>query len=198
MERRNFVKVLGIAAWAVSTSGFTLIEGQGRVTTDCATSADILGPFYRKNAPRRTDLRYPGNTSELALKVIGKVYGSDCKTTLSGIEIDVWHCDAEEKYDMHSKAFRCRGKVNTDADGNYWFKTFIPPPYNSRPKHIHYLIHASESHQELVTQLYFKGDDRIKSDNWIQYPWDEKRILDVYKNDEGIAEVSLDLYLKEK
>lgn len=110
------------------------MKGEGNIiTTDCVTSTDILGPFYRTNAPRRNDLRYKENKTELPLKVVGKVYGSDCKTTLSGIEIDVWHCDAEEKYDMHSKAFRCRGKVSTDADGNYWFKTFIPPLYNSRP-----------------------------------------------------------------
>lgn len=60
------------------------------------------------------------------------------------------------------------------------------------------MIHTSEGHQELVTQLYFKGDDRIKSDNWIQYPWDEKRILDIYKNEEEMAEVKLDLYLTRK
>lgn len=198
MDRRIFVKVLGLSAFAISTSGFKLIEENGVISTNCATSRDMIGPFFRKNAPKRNDLTYPENPSEIPVKVIGRVFGADCKTPLSNIEIDVWHCDHKKKYDMDSDEFKCRGKLFTNENGEYFFETFIPPPYQGRPKHIHYLIHGTETYQQLATQLYFKGDKKIKPNNWVKYPWDEKRILDIYKNDTGMAEVKLDLFLKEK
>ena len=196
MERRNFIKIAGISAFAVSTSGFQLIENDNSITTDCATSTDMLGPFFRKEAPFRNDITYTGNEEEIPLKVIGQVFGADCKTPLSDILIDIWHCDEKKKYDMESPDFKCRGRFHTDKNGAYWFKTFVPPPYGGRPKHIHYLIQETENYSELVTQLYFKGDKRIKPNNWVKYPWDDNRIIDIYTNDEGMAEVKLDLYLK--
>lgn len=60
------------------------------------------------------------------------------------------------------------------------------------------LIHEVEVYKELATQLYFKGDNRIKKGNWVKYPWDERRILDIYKNEEGMSEISLDLYLQSR
>ena len=192
------MKVAGISAFAISATGFKLIESDGKITTDCATSTDMLGPFFREGAPIRHDISYEGNKNEVPIKVIGQVFGSDCNTPLKNVEIDVWHCDHRQDYDMESKDFRCRGKITTNENGEYWFKTFMPPPYGGRPKHIHYLIHEMETYQELVTQLYFKGDKRIKPNNWIKYPWDEKRIIDIYKNENEMAEVRLDLYLKPK
>lgn len=195
MQRRNFIKVLGISAFAVSSSGFRLIEKDGIVSTDCATSRDMLGPFFRKNAPLRNDLTYAGNKSEIPIKVVGKVFGADCKTPLSNVEIDIWHCDHRKNYDMDSEEYRCRGKIFTNDEGEYWYKTFVPPPYGGRPKHIHYLIQEVEGYQKLSTQLYFKGDKRIKKNNWVKYKWDEKRILEIYKNENDMSEVSLDLFL---
>ncbi len=198
MQRRKLVKVLGISAFAVSASGFTLITKDGNITTTCTTSQDMLGPFFKEGAPFRNDLRYDGNTSEIPLKVIGQLFGGDCKTPLSNVVIDIWHCDHKKHYDMESDEYRCRGKITTDAQGFYSFVTFVPPPYGGRPKHIHYLIKDIEGYEELATQLYFKGDKRIKKNNWVKYPWDEKRILEVYKNENDMSEVKLDLYLSAK
>lgn len=195
MERRKFVKVLGMSAFAISSTGFTLVENNSSIITDCATSTDMLGPFFRKGAPKRNEIGYKTKEEETPIIVKGRVYGADCKTPLTNVEIDIWHCDHNKKYDMESKEFKCRGKIFSDEHGKYWFKTFIPPPYGGRPKHIHYLINQEEGFQNLATQIYFKGDNRIKKDNWIKYPWDEKRILEIYKNEDQISEVTLDLYL---
>ncbi len=199
MERRSFTKVMGLSAFAISTTGFSLIKkADGTISTDCASSRDMLGPFYRDGAPVRRNIRYEGNDQEIPLKVKGQVFGSECNNPLTDILVDIWHCDHRRKYDMKSQEYRCRCQFKTDKEGRYWFETFVPPPYQGRPKHIHYLIHDSESHQELVTQLYFKGDRKIKKGNWVKYPWDNRRILEVYENEEGIAEVTLDLYLQPK
>lgn len=198
MKRRKVAKILGLSAFAVSVSGFKLIEMNGVVSSDCATSRDMLGPYYRKGAPKRTDLFYEGNVGEIPLRVYGKIIGADCQKALSGIKIDIWHCDHDKKYDMNSDEFKCRALLHTDNEGGYFFKTFIPPPYEGRPKHIHYLIHESDEHQGLVTQLYFKGDKNIENYHWFGFPKDDKRILEVYKNSDGIAEVNLDLFIKQK
>ena len=184
-----------MSAFAISTSGFQLLKAQGKFTTDCATSTDMLGPFFRENAPHRNDLTYPGNESEVPLKVIGQVFGADCKTPLTNVGIDIWHCDENKDYNMDAADYKCRGKIFTNENGEYWFKTFVPPPYGGRPKHIHYLVDKTEGYEKLVTQLYFKGDKRIKPQNWVRYPWDDKRILEIYKNEKDIAEVRLDLFL---
>jgi len=198
MKRRKFIEITGLSAFAVSSTGFKLIENNGRISTDCASSRDMLGPFFRKDAPERNDLTYLGNDSEMELKVRGRIFGTDCEKPLANIEIDIWHCDHKRDYDMTSDLYRCRAKLFTNHEGEYWFKTFVPPPYQGRPKHIHYLVHETETHQELVTQLYFKGDKKIKKNNWVKYRWDERRILDIYTNTDGIAEVNLDLFLQQK
>ncbi len=198
MERRKFVRLAGMSAFAITASGFTLIKENGILKTSCATSTDMLGPFFREGAPRIQDLTYPVSADVLPILVKGRVLGADCQTPLGNIDLDVWHCDHEEEYDMESDDFRCRAKLTTDSEGNYWFKTYIPPPYGGRPKHIHYLIQNIDGYEELVTQLYFKGDRKIKPNNWVKYPWDQKRILDINTNSNGIAEVKLDLYLSPK
>ncbi len=198
MKRRNFAKIAGLSAIAVSTTGFSLIKKNGIITTDCATSRDMLGPFFREGAPFRNNIRYQKNEGEIPLKVVGRVFGSDCKMPLPDTLIDIWHCDHQKHYDMTSSEYRCRGRFYTNDLGDYWFETFIPPPYQGRPKHIHYLIHESDRNKELVTQIYFKGDSKIKKNNWVKYPWDNQRILDIYQNKDGVAEVRLDLFLKLK
>lgn len=198
MDRKEFVKLIGVSVFALTTSGFNLIEKDGLITTDCLTSSDMLGPFFRKGAPRRNDISYQGNKDEIPLKVIGQVFGSDCSTPLKHVDIDVWHCDHKQDYDMKSKEYRCRGKIKTNEKGEYWFKTFIPPHYGGRPKHIHYLVDDVDGYQRLATQLYFKGDQKIKRNNWIKYKWDQKRILEIYKNEDNLSEVKLNLYLTPK
>lgn len=195
MKRRQFVKVGGILAYTMSTSGFTNLLADGTTIGNCPTTTDLLGPFFREEAPFRTDLRSQETKTEVSINVKGKLFGSDCKTPVSNALIDIWHCDENKNYDMESDSFSCRGRFYTDANGAYQFQTFIPPPYGGRPKHIHYMVHEVENHQKLITQLYFKGDKRIKPNNWVKYEWDEKRILDIYKNENQMLEVELDLFL---
>ena len=195
MKRREFLKYTGFTALALSTSGYTFLDGNGLTVGDCRTTTDILGPFYRSDAPFRRIISERESTGQVKINVVGTVFGSDCKTPVTNALIDVWHCDLQQDYDMTTDEYKCRGRFYSDENGAYSFQTFIPPPYGARPKHIHYLVNKMDGYKELVTQLYFKGDKRIKENNWVSYPWDENRILDIYKNDADIAEVRLDLYL---
>ncbi len=194
MKRKRFIKITSLGAFAMSTSGYTMLNESGTFVGDCATTTDYLGPFFREHAPYRNDLSYHSNNDLIALKVVGKVFGADCKKPISDALINVWHCDHHKNYDMDTDEFRCRARLKTNQKGEYWFKTIIPPPYGGRPKHIHYLIKQVTGYQELVTQLYFKGDNKI-SNRTVMGQKDDRRILDIYKNDQQEAEVRLDLFL---
>ena len=75
----------------------------------------------------------------------------------------------------HDDNFQYWGRCITDADGTYQFKTIIPGFYPVmlgeqlqwyRPPHLHFMIMAPGVPQ-LVTQLYFKGD-QIPDNDFIQ------------------------------
>ena len=195
MDRRTFIRNTGIVASAFSVSGFTFLDNKGNLRGNCHTTSDALGPKFREGAPFRTNLKYEGSKGT-PLKVEGYVYGSDCKTPLRNIIIDIWHCDHRGNYRMKSKDYRCRGKLKTNEIGYYSFETIIPKHYNWRPKHIHYLIRNVENHKDLITQLYFAGDKRInQKTEHNHYPYDENRILETKIASDGSANVQLDLFL---
>jgi len=73
----------------------------------------------------------------------------------------------------HDENFQYWGRCITDKQGNYSFKTIVPGFYPVdlkngwyRPPHLHFLISAPGIPQ-LVTQLYFKGD-QLKENDLIQ------------------------------
>ncbi len=193
MERRKFLQVAGLSAYACSLSGFTFVNEETGNIDGCPTTRDMLGPFYKKDAPFRNIIN-ADSTDRLSIKVTGKVISCQTQAPLANTLIDIWHCDDRKNYD--EEGYQCRGRFYTDESGFYWFKTFIPPPYGGRPKHIHFLVNKQEGYKELVTQLYFKGDRRIKLKNWVKYPWDQKRILEIKQNEQNESEVNLDLYLE--
>jgi protocatechuate 3,4-dioxygenase, beta subunit len=90
--------------------------------------------------------------------------------------VEVWQANAGGRYrhrndhyiapiDPH---FGGCGRVLTDGDGHYVYRTIKPGPYpwrNSvndwRPAHIHYSICGTGWAQRLITQMYFEGDPLI-------------------------------------
>jgi protocatechuate 3,4-dioxygenase beta subunit len=184
MQRRTFIKDTALTAMAVSAAGFVRFNGTS-FEGDCETTTDILGPFYRPNAPIRSDMRIAGEKGQ---KVVlqGQVKHKDCKTPLKGATVELWHCSAEGVYDNDSPDFKYRAKTYCDEKGNYSFKTVLPVPYDVgdgsvRPAHFHMLISAA-GYQTLITQLYFNGDKHIEKDPSASSPAAKRRILDV-KND---------------
>ena len=195
MLRRFFLKKTTLFAFATSVSGFTQVNAKGQLLGGCPTTSDALGPYFREGAPIRNDLNYKKRKGK-PLKVIGQLFASDCETPIANTIIEVWHCTHRRRYDMKSPHFKCRAKVQTDENGFYFFNTIIPPNYWWRPKHIHFLVRDIPEHAQLITQLYFKGDKRIKKrTEHNHYPYDKNRILTPYQNVEGQTEVQLNLYL---
>ena len=175
-------------------------EGEKYIGTD-PTTTDILGPFYRPGAPFKTDLIQPGTKGE-TLYFSGTVIGKDGKTPVKEALVEIWHCDETGTYDNTSDNYVYRASAKTSADGKYHFTTIMPVPYAAgqtlvRPAHIHMRISA-KGVQDLVTQIYFKGDKHIAGDISAKDATALNRILDMTKNAKNEIVVKFDVYLKEE
>ncbi len=93
--------------------------------------------------------------------------------------IEIWQCNAAGRYlhanDQHDAPldpnFTGQGRVLTDSEGRYRFKTIRPGPYpwrnhhNAwRPAHVHFSLFGPCFATRLVTQMYFQGDPLLDSD----------------------------------
>jgi len=155
MNRKSFIRLLAaIPAFNIPFRSLAAMP----TLEECKTHGDAEGPFYKANAPHRSIIETKGD----ALKISGRVFKSgDCRTPVGKAVLDIWHCNNEGNYDMNG--FKGRGCVISDSNGRYTFTTILPPPYGSRPRHIHFKVRA-EGFPELTTQLYFHGDPNIQND----------------------------------
>jgi protocatechuate 3,4-dioxygenase, beta subunit len=77
--------------------------------------------------------------------------------------VDIWQCDHQGRY-RHPRdgrrvdaAFQGFGRVLTDEQGRYRFRTIRPMAYSGRTPHIH--VKVSLGRRELLTtQLYVQGE----------------------------------------
>lgn len=140
----------------------------GTPTPGCKITDDnILGPFYKADAPFREDI----TEGELGtgLVVEGTVYGCDCATPLAEAIVDVWQANDAGAYD--NVGYVLRGRVKTGSDGRYRVETILPGWYLNgatyRPRHIHYKVSHPDG-TALTTQLYFEGDPYIPDDAFVK------------------------------
>ena len=189
-----------MAAFSLTTFGYIKKGVNGEFRGDCDTTNDILGPYYRPNAPFRSDLTYEGLPGA-RIVLMGKVFKSDCKTVLKDALVEIWHCNTEGEYDNDSKEFRQRASLNTNDNGEYSFTTILPGKYLDeglyRPSHIHYRVTEKNS-KELISQIYFKGDPYIAKDPYASQDKAKFRILQIIPDIKGNLTIFFDIYLKEK
>lgn len=200
MKRRKFIRDSSLLAFSVGVFGKIKWDGHAFVGED-PTTTDILGPFYRPGAPFRTDLVQPGTKGEV-LHFNGTIFGKDGKTPLKNALVEIWHCNEDGVYDNVSDNYVYRASSKTGGDGKYYFRTILPVPYKvgatlTRPAHIHMRISGTNM-QDLVTQVYFKGDTHIAEDLSSSDPRSLNRILDISKNDQNEKIVKFDIVLKDE
>jgi protocatechuate 3,4-dioxygenase beta subunit len=144
--------------FAQSNQASTLLQQQQQQQNSFCklTKSDMLGPFYKENAPFKQRLG-EGIEGE-RLIITGKVMDMRCQP-LKGAILDIWQANSTGEYD--NKGFTLRGKVKTNNDGIYIIDTIIPKEYGqgdiTRPGHIHLKV-GVPNQPTLTTQLYFEGD----------------------------------------
>jgi protocatechuate 3,4-dioxygenase beta subunit len=200
MERRNFIKKSSLIVISVSAFGSISWNGNNYVG-DSSTTTDILGPFYRPGAPMRSNLIPPGSKG-IPMNLSGTIFKEDGKTPLNNALVEIWQCDENQHYDNVSDDYLFRGAIRTGNNGRYDFKTIVPVPYKAnpnneaswRPAHIHMRISVVDQ-QDLITQIYFKGDKHIDTDRSASAPQAVDRILNISKNAAGENTVIFDVVM---
>jgi protocatechuate 3,4-dioxygenase beta subunit len=198
MNRKDFLWKTGAAMLAFTLparNNYAFGPGAHPLDTCIPTTADILGPYYRANAPMRSDLTISGDPGVI-LHYKGIVTDENCNPIANAI-VDVWQANHDAVYDGVTANFNYRGKFQTGADGAYAFKSVKPGWYLNgaqfRPAHIHFRVTAA-GYTELITQLYFEGDPYIADDPWASDPDAEQRIVPVAAvNGEDVAEFNITL-----
>lgn len=194
MKRRTFIKSSTLTAFSIATFGAIHWNGKS-FEGDTITTTDILGPFYRPGSPIRSNLIPPGSTGQVVY-LNGTIFQANGKTPMANALIESWQCDEHEHYDNASDEYLYRGALRTDKNGRYSFKTIVPVPYKDgegwRPAHIHLRI-SSNDHQDLITQIYLKGDPHIEKDPAANSPQSVNRILEIRKNSSNENVVKFDI-----
>ncbi len=198
IKRRTFITSSSLTAFSLAAFGSIHCTDVG-YSTNNPTTTDILGPFYRPGAPMRTNL-VPTGSKGIPMQLAGTIYQEDGKTPQPGVTIEAWQCDENEYYDNTSDEYLFRGATKTDQSGKYKFDTIVPVPYKAtpnswRPAHIHLLI-SSPDHQDLITQIYFKGDPHLNDDSSSASPSAAGRILEI-KDHQGKKAVKFDVVMKQ-
>ena len=131
------------------------------------TPAQTEGPFYPVQLGEDTDFDLLAQgTRRYAEGEPCWVQGSVTDTAgqpLAGAVVEIWQCDGHGHYHhpgdggRADPAFQGFGRVLTDEDGSYRFRTIRPVPYTGRTPHIHFKVHA-QGRELLTTQLYVEGD----------------------------------------
>ena len=88
MDRKKFIITSSLAVFGLSTFGKVIRKDDQTFEGDCVTTNDILGPFYRPDSPRRSDLTYAG-LEGIPINIMGQVFSSDCITPISEAMIEI-------------------------------------------------------------------------------------------------------------
>ena len=128
MLRRDFIQGTGMVAFGIGVFGKISWES-GKFVGDNPTTTDILGPFYRPNAPMRSNINPKGYTGPV-FHLTGKIYKADGKTPFPNCLVEIWQCDEHKVYDNITDDFRYRGSQRVGKTGSYHFTTTNPVPYS--------------------------------------------------------------------
>lgn len=167
--KRNVLTRRATLAGSLASLALIGFAAPMRAATLSPTPAQTEGPFYPVELPPDTDwdlLRLAGSDHQ-ALGTVTYVSGRILDRSgrpVPGMRVEIWQCDAKGRYRHPGDArgprddgFQGFGRVVTDADGGYRFRTIRPVPYPGRTPHIHFAVLPPQA-PRLVTQMYVAGE----------------------------------------
>lgn len=163
----------------------TLVSVLNHQQASAATDAALLGPFWRRDAPRCAlgDNIARGDTPGVPLAVSGRVLDLQGRP-VANAAVDVWQASPTgfyENQDASQQPMNLRGLFHTDADGCYRFRTVRPAGYPVptdgpcgdllraqrrhpyRPAHVHFMVSAPD-YATLVTQVFADDAEHLTTD----------------------------------
>lgn len=160
-------------------------EADRKAGREGGTPRAIEGPLYIAGAPLgKGEVRLDEGEPRGELLVMeGRVLDMQGKP-VAGAIVDVWHANEKGRYshfDPEQAEYALRRRIETDAQGRYRFRSFVPPGYSippnsptselfevlgrhgNRPAHIHFMVSAPDL-RLLTTQINIPGDTFIDDD----------------------------------
>ncbi|AZZ37498.1 hypothetical protein CIK05_12070 [Bdellovibrio sp. qaytius] len=200
MKRRDLLRTgllssLGVFAIA------PLARAEDIMCVKGLTPKQTEGPFYPivDQVDKDADLVYIKGSSQSAIGEVviveGFVTDQNCVPVKNAL-VEIWQACHSGRYNHAADPntaeldpnFQYWGKAVTDEKGFYRFRTIIPGAYPAdvgwdRPPHIHFKI-AALKHKELITQMYFAGQELNGKDLILQdlSADDQKRVIVEFKN----------------
>jgi hydroxyquinol 1,2-dioxygenase len=170
-----------------------------------SVESTVLGPYYWEGAPERP----LGSNLAEGVKgdptfYSGRVLDANGRA-IPGATLDIWSGDGEGNYDMQlpdETEMRARGKIRTDAQGRYWFRSirpnFYPVPIDGpvgrmlnamgrhpyRPGHIHMIVSAP-GYAAVTTHLFVANSPYLQSD--AVFGMKESLVVDFKRHEPGPA-----------
>jgi protocatechuate 3,4-dioxygenase beta subunit len=206
-RRRDALQRLALTPLALPT-GLTAMAAPALLATQQAsaaarrpTPAQTEGPYYPVDLPADTDFdllrqgatRYAKGQPCWLEGTVTDTAG----TPLPGLVVEIWQCDADGHYrhpgdgDRADPSFQAFGRVTTDAQGRYRFRTIRPVAYTGRTPHIHLKVRQGRR-TLLTTQVYVAGDPGNARDVlWSRLSADDRAALTVVfePGDDGLRAV---------
>jgi protocatechuate 3,4-dioxygenase beta subunit len=160
----------------VAGAAFAVIgrASSGAAAPPTPTPRQTAGPFYPREFPADTDWNLI-QVADQSRKAVGTVIGIAGRvldirgTPLGGARIEIWQCDALGRYhypgprDGADPSFQGYGRVTTDREGRYRFRTIRPVPYSGRAPHVHFSL-TPPNGSRFTTQMYVAGAPENQDD----------------------------------
>lgn len=184
MKRRELIKnglLSSLSVFALAR----VAKAEDLMCVKGLTPKQVEGPFYPivDQVDKDADLIYiKGSAAQAIGEVViveGYVTDQNCVPVKNAL-VEIWQACHTGKYNHQADPnpaeldpnFQYWGKAVTDEKGFYRFRTIIPGAYPAdtgwdRPPHIHFKISALR-HRELITQMYFAGQDLNAKDLILQ------------------------------
>ena len=162
-----------------------LDEADQKAGRAAGTPRAIEGPLFVAGAPTsQVETRLDEGEPKGGIFVMeGQVLDTDGKPVANAM-MDVWHANEVGGYSHFfpgMQPYELRRRIETDAKGNYRFRSYLPPGYaippnsptseliaalgrhGNRPAHIHFLV-VAPGLRTLTTQVNIPGDTFIDDD----------------------------------
>jgi hydroxyquinol 1,2-dioxygenase len=151
-----------------------------------ATTANLLGPFWRMNSPICPNgASLVRSVTEGAPLFVTLTVKDSLGAPVAGALVDVWSTSAQgyyENQDPQQADMNLRGQFTTNEQGTIWFDTIKPSGYpvpvngvvgdwlqaqgrhNMRPAHVHFLV-AKSGYKTQFAQIYDSADPNLETDS---------------------------------
>src|SRR5262249_345661 len=142
---------------------------------------------------QRADVTEDRAGTPLTLAItVSSVNGGTC-TPLSGVQVDIWHADAQGRYSDEASEGTTgqkflRGYQVPDPNAPVDFATIYPGWYSGRTAHVHVMVRPLDASgsptSEFTTQIFF--DDALSDAVYATSPYDTRGTRNTRNDNDGI------------